>query len=294
MCPFVRCRLVGPQCTPGQQQQQASLACDNGSICIGAAILNNLRLTTGSWEMLEDFKPEYAFPCIEPDECVLLDGCSISAYMVSAAKLIHNAVRCQWPLLIDAAVAMRRTLHTVVDASATALAGTAMLIDGARVAAQIRVFTSNELFLGVVMVQDDAAAISMLDCSLQHNMWGAFLGRNLSADSERAVLAVNTFRWNSDEDITRMYEYDEQTVQPWRRSWATTATIASTATTASTNSADSTTATDSTTTTDSTTSADSTTATDSTNIAAAATGDTAGTGTDSSAVDTSSTPTASA
>jgi hypothetical protein len=121
------------------------------------------------------------------------------------------------------------TLSFTVD-----LQGTAMLVDGARVAAQNCVFTSNELFLGVVMVQHDAAAISMLNCSLQHNMWGAFLGRNLSAESERAVRAVNTFRWNSDEDVTRMYEYDEQTVQPWRRSWATTATVSATATASTT------------------------------------------------------------
>jgi hypothetical protein len=96
--------------------------------------------------------------------------------------------------------------------------GTAMLIDGARVAAESCVFTSNDMYLGVVMVQNRPAAISMLNCTLQHNMWGAFLGRNLSAESEQAVRAMNTFRWNSDEDITRMYEYDEQTVQPWRRS----------------------------------------------------------------------------
>jgi isopentenyldiphosphate isomerase len=76
------------------------------------------------------------------------------------------------------------------------------------------------------MVHNMPAAISMMSCSLENNMWGAFLVRNLSEESERAVRAVNTFRWNSDEDITRMYEYDEQTVQPWRRSWATTATAA--------------------------------------------------------------------
>jgi hypothetical protein len=104
------------------------------------------------------------------------------------------------------------------------LQGIAMLVDGARVAAENCVFTSNELFAGVVMVQADPAAISMRNCSLQHNMWGAFLGRNLSAESERAVRAVNSFRWNSSEDIIRVYEYDEQTVQPWRRSWATNST----------------------------------------------------------------------
>jgi hypothetical protein len=144
--------------------------------------------------------------------------------------------------------------------SCYAAQGTAMLVDGGRVAAENCVFQSAEMCLGVVMVQNQPAAISMMNCSLQHNMWGAFLGRNLSAESERAVRAVNTFRWNSDEDITRMYEYDEQIVQPWRRSWATAAT----ATTASTNSA------------------------------ATGAGDTAGSSANSSAADTSIKPTATA
>ena len=242
-----RCRLVGPQCAAGQQPQ-ASLTCDIGSIYLGAAIVNNLRLTTGSWDMYDDmdFVAEHAFPCIEPGECVLLNGCCIRAYMVSAITAglcCHSTIICccampSMSLLLVAAAccavhyammsAFKRH-NSCCTSSMTDAQGTATLVDGARVAAENCVFTSNDMCLGVVMVQNRPAAISMIGCDLQHNMWGAFLGRNLSAESERAVRAVNAFRWNSEEEITRMYEYDEQTVQPWRRSWATAATVATAA-----------------------------------------------------------------
>jgi hypothetical protein len=79
-----RCRLIGPHCAAGQHPQ-ASLTCDFGSIFLRAAIVSNLTVTTGRWDMYDDLESvaEHAFPCIEPGECVLLNGCRIVAYMVS-------------------------------------------------------------------------------------------------------------------------------------------------------------------------------------------------------------------
>jgi hypothetical protein len=78
-----RCRLTGPERNPGQLPQ-AALTCDSASMLMIGAVIENLYLTSGSWELLDDFEflVNNAYPCLHPSECVLLSKCRITAYTV--------------------------------------------------------------------------------------------------------------------------------------------------------------------------------------------------------------------
>jgi hypothetical protein len=98
------------------------------------------------------------------------------------------------------------------------------MVGGGHVAATDCTFSTDGNFRGVVMKtgnDDEKGSITLQNCTLSDNMWGASFGADVSEVACKAVLAANTFTDNSDEDITRMYDDTGHSIQPWRRSWTT-------------------------------------------------------------------------
>jgi hypothetical protein len=80
------------------------------------------------------------------------------------------------------------------------------------------------MYLGVVLKDgenDEKGSITLRNCTIANNMWGASVGSDVSDAACKVLTAVNTLARNSDEDITRMYADTGHTIQPWRRGWAT-------------------------------------------------------------------------
>jgi hypothetical protein len=98
------------------------------------------------------------------------------------------------------------------------------MVQGGHVATIDCTLTTDDHFLGVVMkdgFNGVKGSITLQNCTLRDNMWGASFGTDVSEAACKAVLAANTFIDNDQEDITRMYEQTGHSIQPWRRSWAT-------------------------------------------------------------------------
>ena len=98
------------------------------------------------------------------------------------------------------------------------------MAQGAHVAATNCTFSTEGNFLGVVMKtgdDDTKGSITLQNCTLSDNMWGASFGADVSQAACKAVLAANRFTDNTDEDITRMYDDTGHSIQPWQRSWTT-------------------------------------------------------------------------
>jgi hypothetical protein len=120
----------------------------------------------------------------------------------------------------------KHLLTSVTLLCAEQLQGTALIVDGAGLAAVDCKFQSE--LSGLFVKESDAGTslmtVSLTGCSFSDCTWGANLGFDLPAETEKLLLAVNTFENNSDSDITTRHthtqRYKHQNVQPWRRSWA--------------------------------------------------------------------------
>eukprot|EP00611_Tribonema_gayanum_P028539 TRINITY_DN7360_c0_g1_i1.p1 TRINITY_DN7360_c0_g1~~TRINITY_DN7360_c0_g1_i1.p1 ORF type:complete len:247 (-),score=53.46 TRINITY_DN7360_c0_g1_i1:916-1656(-) len=105
----------------------------------------------------------------------------------------------------------------------TSCQGTTLMACGGGIVAEDCVVSSNGGFLGAVVRNGEPSSrpgfLSMRGCTVENNQWGASLGKDTPVDAKRAMLAANTFRHNYDDNITEMYDYMGQRVQPWRRGW---------------------------------------------------------------------------
>jgi hypothetical protein len=80
------------------------------------------------------------------------------------------------------------------------------------------------MYLGVVLKDgedDEKGSITLRNCTIADNMWGASFGADVSDVTCKVLKTVNAFTRNSDENITRMYADTGHSIQPWLRGWAT-------------------------------------------------------------------------
>lgn len=103
--------------------------------------------------------------------------------------------------------------------------GTALMINEGRATAEKCTFSSGTNFLGIVIRVADGhpgrnrgpGTLSIRECTVTKNQWGAFLGNDVKDEVVANVLGTNSFKANVKEDITKMYEYPAGDVQPWRK-----------------------------------------------------------------------------
>ncbi|KAG5182341.1 hypothetical protein JKP88DRAFT_319293 [Tribonema minus] len=175
------CRLQGAH-VGASNARRPSITTHRGPLLVANAMVEGLNLTTGDEEQ---FNPDNCFPGVEASgTCgALLRRCCITSYQ-----------------------------------------GTTLMACCCGIVAEDCGVSSNGCFLGAVVRDDDGPSsgpgfLSMRGCAVEDNAWGAFLGKDTPAGVKRAMLAANTFRRNSHEDITEIYSYTGQRVQPWRRGW---------------------------------------------------------------------------
>lgn len=102
--------------------------------------------------------------------------------------------------------------------------GTGLMVNGGCVGADGCQFSSRDRYLGAVLKNETEGGarplLSCRDCVFCDNMWGLFIPKGVDEKIVKSFIAANEFEDNSDEDVTRMYDYQTADVQPWRRGWA--------------------------------------------------------------------------
>jgi hypothetical protein len=147
--------------------------------------------------------------------------------LATASAMIHAAYTC-----MRCASLIAFTVSTAyVALCRLPTQGSAVIVEGGAGIVAVDCKFESEL-LGMVVKESDEGCplmtVSLTGCSFSDCMWGAFLGCDLSAETEQQLLGVNTFQRNSSSNITRQYHEKQQNVQPWRRSWALAAAASDT------------------------------------------------------------------
>ena len=86
--------------------------------------------------------------------------------------------------------------------------------DGANACLENCTFSTQDSpgFLGLVMLSNTTATVR--GCSFFNNAWGMFVGCSLDDATRDLLLRENDFEDNEVEDITDMFDYDGQRIQP--------------------------------------------------------------------------------
>lgn len=111
------------------------------------------------------------------------------------------------------------SIRSGVGSAIVVSAGGSLSIEGGRL-------SSND-FLGLVLRNEEKGKggsrplVSCRGCLFTENLWGCFLSKDVDEKVVKSFIAANKFRRNLLEDVTRMYEDQNATVQPWRSGWET-------------------------------------------------------------------------